>query len=286
MHFMNKKKNISCLNKTCLSRGGCWRKEPLAGRLCRTRGECSPHLEYLQVSPIRWALGADVKHVWSVAPGVLCLSQPAVTALGLPLSSETSWSWRGAVPCCCRVLQTTRGAVSHWTLGPTVPCPQPAFGTGWEPHPSAGYCPSDDLCGCVGASRYSHSKRGCGFILWKPFQLPKGASSALPLHSAGIGSAPRKGHASSTGLGLCGPCPTQCFAGKYPEKGGGRKIAADSREAPGTGPLVEAAAGLCVPSPARGSLPESVCGYSLLCSEPRRPLPVCPVTFSHVLLLS
>lgn len=156
--------------------------------------------------------------------------------------------------------------------GLTVPCPQPAFGTGWEPHRSAGYCPSDDLGGCPGTSRDSHGKRGRGFILWKPFQLPKGASSALPLRSASIVSAPRKGRASSTALGPRGPCPTRCFAGRCPEKGGGWKRAADSREAPGIGPLVEAAAGLCVPSSAGGSL---------LCNEPRRPLPACPVTFSH-----
>lgn len=76
--------------------------------------------------------------------------------------------------------------------------------------------------------------------------------------------------------------PQRCFAGRRPEKGSGRRRAADSQEAPGIGPLVEAAAGLYIPAPAGGLLPAFVCRYSLLCNEPRRRLPVCPVTLSHV----
>lgn len=38
-------------------------------------GDCSPHLEYLQVSPIPWAPGANVQHVWSLVLCVLCLLQ-------------------------------------------------------------------------------------------------------------------------------------------------------------------------------------------------------------------
>lgn len=137
MHFMRKKKNpsISCLNKTCLSRGGCWHKEPLAGRLCRTRGKCSPHLKYLQVSPVPWVLGADVKHIWSLVPSVLCLSQPAVTTVRLPSCSETSWSWKAAVPCRCCVPQTLQVLRPGCWVGPftssqldlTVSCPQAGF---------------------------------------------------------------------------------------------------------------------------------------------------------------
>lgn len=73
-----------------------------------------------------------------------------------------------------------------------------------------------------------------------------------------------------------------CIDGRCPEKGSGRKRAADSWEAPGMGPLVEAAAGMCVPCLVSASLPVSVCGSLVLCSEPQHPLPICPVTFSHM----
>lgn len=141
------RKQVSCVNKTCLSRGGGWQKEPLAGRLCQTQGEGSPRS---QVSSVCWE------------PSEACLVSGSqcplpVPALRLPSRSETSQSWSGAAPSCCSVLQTPQVQRPGWVLSPAphVVSLCQHLGQGGEPHPPVGFCqskisPVDDLGGCLG----------------------------------------------------------------------------------------------------------------------------------------
>lgn len=160
----------------------------MARRLCRTWGEGSPHT---QVSPVCWE------------PSEACLVSGSQCPLPVPAGrfhsrSGTSWSWRGAAPSCCCVLQTPQCSVLGGSCHqhPTWSHCASTRGGG-KPHPPAGFCqskisPMDDLRGCLGAGWYSHSKWGWGLIPWEPFQLPERVSSALPLCSDS-GAASRKG---------------------------------------------------------------------------------------------
>lgn len=85
-----------------------------------------------------------MKHVWSLAPSVLCLSQLS--------GSPHALSWRGAAPSCCCVLQTLRCHVLGWSCHqhPMWPHCASTWGRGREPHPPGGFCqsqiiPVDDL---------------------------------------------------------------------------------------------------------------------------------------------
>lgn len=133
MHFMRKKTHVSCVNKTCLSRGGCWQKEPLAQRLCRTRGEGSPHhtCEFLCWEP---------SEACSVSgSSVLCLSQLSGSPQALrPAGAGGEQPLPAAV--CCRPL---RCHVLGWSCHqhPVWPHCASTQGRG-EPHPPAGFCQS------------------------------------------------------------------------------------------------------------------------------------------------
>lgn len=86
-------------------------------------GECSPYLEYLLVSPVPWALGANVQHVWSLVPCVLCLLQRS----GSPCAprqagAEGEQFLAAAVSCRPKDAVCWVGCFTSTQLSLTVPC--------------------------------------------------------------------------------------------------------------------------------------------------------------------
>lgn len=145
-----------------------------------------------------------MKHVWSLAPSVLCLSQLS--------GSPHALSWRGAAPSCCCVLQTLRCHVLGWSCHqhPMWPHCASTWGRGREPHPPGGFCqsqiiPVDDL-GVWVLDGTAIANGTWGLFLGNPSSCQKqGAQPYLFVLS--VDAAPKRGS-----------CPMQCFAGRCPEK--------------------------------------------------------------------
>lgn len=156
------KQTIFCLNKTdraeadggvrSLSPGGSAQPTPQvpAGESC--------------------LLGADEEHVWCLFPSVPCLSQ----LWGSPRAPRPDGADRSrfllcpAAPMGCGV-----------PLGTWCHCAMASAGI-WDgvgASLSAGHCPSDDLGGCLGTWRYSHSKRAGGLFFGNLFSCQRGKLS-------------------------------------------------------------------------------------------------------------
>lgn len=133
-----------------------------------------------------------MKHVWSLAPSALSLSQLSDSPHALRAAGAGGEQpLPAAVSCrCLRCHMLVLSPAPH-----VVSLCQPPQGTG-EPHPPVGFCqskisPVDDLDGCLRAGWYSHSKWGLGGYSLET--LPAARRTALPLCSDGVDAAPRKG---------------------------------------------------------------------------------------------